>query len=127
MLSWINRVYTVVVNQDWLANLVSILEKVINGHKFDKKNEIGHKLVINFAYSVSRVCHISANSPFPSKSELVMSLCNFTRSLRTNLGETRRLMTVKVINGHKFGRKKVINGNKFDHVSEVYILYNNII
>jgi len=66
-----NRVYTVVVNQDWLVNLVSILEKVINGHKFDKKKEIGHKLVINFAYGVSRVCHISTNSPFPSKSETV--------------------------------------------------------
>ena len=40
-----HRVYTVVVNQDWLANLVSILEKVINGHKFDPKM----KLVINWS------------------------------------------------------------------------------
>ena len=56
-----------VVNQDWLANLVSILEKVINGHKFDKKI----KLVISFAYGVSHVFIISASSPIPPKSELV--------------------------------------------------------
>ena len=42
--SRVYSVYTVVVNQDWLANLVSILEKVINGHKFDPKM----KLVINW-------------------------------------------------------------------------------
>ena len=44
--------------------------KVINGHKFDPKM----KLVINFAYGVSRVCLISANSPFPSQSDPVINL-----------------------------------------------------
>ena len=86
-----------VVNQDWLANLVSILEKVINGHKFDKKNEIGHKLVINFAYGVSRVCHSSENSPFPSKSDPVTPKLHPVPS-----NESRRDQALNACEGHKW-------------------------